>query len=69
LGDIDDDKKVSGNDVASVSWSFGAYGPDYFYPGSPPHPRWNSTKDMDGDNKISGTDVAIVSRQFGKGCY
>jgi len=68
VGDVDGDGRVSGLDVALAAWSFGAYGPDFLYPGSPPHPRWNPYADINDNNRIDGVDIAIITRNFGKSC-
>jgi parallel beta-helix repeat protein len=66
IGDIDGDGKVDGNDMITVAWSFGAYGPNCFYPGSPPSPRWNQDADIDQNLLIDGSDLIVMARNFGK---
>jgi hypothetical protein len=65
LGDINGDGKVDGKDLGAVAQAFASYGPNYLYPGSPPHPRWDPNADMNGDNKIDGKDLGIVASRFG----
>jgi PKD repeat protein len=64
--DLNHNGRIDGTDIAIVSWSFGSYGPDYLYPGSPPHPRWNPEADFLGQNRITGTHIALVAHNFGK---
>jgi hypothetical protein len=66
LGDVNGDGKVDIKDIALVAKSFGAVGPNYFYPGSPPSPNWNPDADLNGDNKIDIKDIVIVALNFGK---
>jgi hypothetical protein len=68
LGDINDDGKISGDDLISIAYSFGAYGPNYFCPGSPASPGWNPDADITGSNRIDGSDLIIAARNFGKSC-
>ena len=64
--DLNHNGRIDGTDIAMVSWSFGSYGPNYLYPGSPASPRWNPDADFLGQNRITGTDVALVARHFGE---
>jgi len=66
VGDLNGDGKVSGLDISQAAKAFASYGPDFWYPGSPPHPRWNPDADINGDNKIDGLDITTVARNFGK---
>jgi len=64
------DRKVDIQDVSVVSSAFGSVGPNFYYPGSPPSPNWNTATnpngpDMNGDNKVDIQDTARVSSQFG----
>jgi hypothetical protein len=65
LGDINGDGTVDGSDLIIVARAFGSYGPNYLYPGSPPHPRWNLDCDINEDNVIDGSDLVVVARHFG----
>jgi hypothetical protein len=65
LGDLNGDGKDDGKDITLVALSFASYGPDYLYPGSPPHPRWNLDCDINEDNKVDGKDLTLVARNFG----
>jgi hypothetical protein len=66
LGDINGDGKVDVLDVLNASRSFGSYGPNYLYPGSPPSPGWNPNADFFGDNRVDAMDLVLVCRNFGK---
>jgi hypothetical protein len=68
VGDVNGDCVVDGADLAIIARAFGSYGPDYLYPGSPPHPRWNPEADLNGDDVVDGSDLVIASRNFGKSC-
>jgi hypothetical protein len=68
VGDLNGDGKVDAKDVAAASLAYGSYGPNYLYPGSPPHPRWNPASDINRDNKIDVRDIAIISKNFGIHC-
>jgi len=68
VGDVNNDGRVDGLDITIVCAAFASYGPDFWYPGSPPHPRWNPDADINFDNRIDGVDVMIVCRNFGKAC-
>jgi hypothetical protein len=68
LGDVNGDGVVDGADLAIIAKAFGSYGPDFLYPGSPPHPRWNFDADINGDNIVDGSDLIIATRNFGKSC-
>lgn len=57
LGDINNDLKVDGRDIALVGQAFGSE------PGSS---TWNSIADLNQDEKIDGKDSAIISQNFGK---
>jgi parallel beta-helix repeat protein len=64
-GDLNHDGVVDGSDIALAAWSFGSYGPNYLYPGSPPHPRWRSSVDINSDNVVDGSDLTLTARKFG----
>ena len=66
MGDINGDGKVDGKDIRLVAKSFGSFGPNFLYPGSPPSPRWNLDCDINGDNKVDGQDITLVARNLGK---
>jgi len=66
LGDLNGDGKVDILDLAACSLAFGSYGPNYVYPGSPPHPRWNPDADINQDNKVDILDLATIAVNFGK---
>jgi hypothetical protein len=68
IGDVNGDGKVDVKDVYAVSQAYGSYGPDYLYPGSPPHPKWNPDADINGDNKIDLRDIYAVSKNYGTSC-
>lgn len=57
LGDVNDDGKVDGFDIAVVAKAFGSY---------PGHPRWNPDADLSGDGMIDGKDITFVAKNFGK---
>jgi hypothetical protein len=65
LGDLNGDGKVDMKDIRESAWSFASYGPDYLYPGSPPHPRWNLDCDINEDNKVDCKDLREVAKNFG----
>jgi len=65
LGDLNGDGVVDGVDIALAAWSFGSYGPNFLYPGSPPHPRWNLDSDINDDLKIDLKDLFLIARNFG----
>jgi PKD repeat protein len=64
--DVNRDGVIDGSDLAIVAWSYGSYGPNYLYPGSPASPRWNPIADVNGDNVIDGSDLAPVARHYGE---
>lgn len=64
--DVNRDGKIGGLDITLVAWSFGAAGPGYYYPGSPPDARWNPNADVNGDNRIGGLDLTLVAHHFGE---
>ncbi|HXX87680.1 MAG TPA: right-handed parallel beta-helix repeat-containing protein [Candidatus Acidoferrum sp.] len=66
MGDLTGDGKVDIRDIALVARSFGSYGPNFLYQGSPLSPGWNSDCDLNGDNKVDIRDIALVARNFGK---
>jgi hypothetical protein len=68
VGDVNGDCVVDGSDLALIARAFGSYAPDYLYPGSPPHPRWDPDADLNGDNVVDGSDLIVASRNFGKSC-
>jgi subtilisin family serine protease len=57
IGDINNDLRVSGDDVALAQYAFGSY---------PGHPRWDPRADMNINNRVDGTDVAWICRHFGE---
>jgi hypothetical protein len=65
LGDLDGDGKVDGKDLGLAAAAFASYGPDFLYPGSPPHPRWNLDCDIHEDNKVDGKDLGMIAFNFG----
>jgi hypothetical protein len=65
MGDLDGDGKVDMKDIRESARSFASYGPDYLYPGSPPHPRWNLDCDINEDNLVDMKDLREVARNFG----
>jgi hypothetical protein len=65
---LNDDGKIDGKDLGTAGQAFGSYGPDFLYPGSPPHPRWNPYADLNQDNKTDGKDLGTISYNFGKSC-
>jgi tungstate transport system substrate-binding protein len=65
--DINLDLRVDGGDMIIVARAFGSYGPDYLYPGSPQHPRWNKIADINGDGGVDGSDLILIARKFGWG--
>jgi hypothetical protein len=70
VGDVNGDGRVDGDDLLIVSRALGSYGPNFIYPGSPPHPRWNEAADIwggCGDNQVNGHDLVLVAMNFGKG--
>jgi hypothetical protein len=66
VGDLNGDGKVDIKDISIVARAFGSYGPDYWYPGSPPSARWNPVADVNSDGKIDMKDISIVASNFGK---
>jgi parallel beta-helix repeat protein len=56
-GDLNEDDKVDGKDLAIVVQAFGSY---------PGYQRWNSQADLNRDNRIDGKDVVIVAANWGK---
>jgi PKD repeat protein len=64
--DINGDNKIDGRDLAIVAWSYGSYGPDFLYPGSPAHPRWKPEADISGDNQVDGRDLTPITRHYGE---
>jgi hypothetical protein len=65
MGDLNGDGKVDMKDIRESARSFASYGPDYLYPGSPPHPRWNLDCDINEDNKVDCKDLRVVAKNFG----
>ncbi|HXX87815.1 MAG TPA: PKD domain-containing protein [Candidatus Acidoferrum sp.] len=66
MGDMNGDGKIDIKDIALVARSFGSFGPNFLYQGSPSSPGWNLDCDLNGDNKIDVRDLALVARNFGK---
>jgi hypothetical protein len=66
LADTNGDGMVDGNDLIVIARAFGAYGPDFMWPGSEHHLRWDPSADVNGDNVIDGSDLVIAARSFGK---
>jgi hypothetical protein len=66
LGDLNNDGQVDGRDISEATKAFASYGPDFLYPGSPPHPRWNPNADLTNDNLIDGRDIVLIAKNFGK---
>jgi len=58
-GDVNDDGKVDGKDIALASLAFGTV---------PTDPRWNPNADINQDGKIDGKDIVLISLNFGKSC-
>ena len=56
-GDVNEDDKVDGKDLAIVTQVFGSYSC---------HERWNVQADLNHDGKVDGKDVVIVVVNFGK---
>jgi hypothetical protein len=65
-GDIDGSGTVDGSDLGKIVMAFASYGPDFLYPGSPAHPRWNPYSDVNGDGKVDGKDLGETATNFGK---
>jgi len=55
-GDLNDDGKVDGKDIAIVAAAFGT---------EPGDLRWKPIADVNGDGKIDGKDIWFVARNFG----
>jgi len=68
MGDINGDGKVDGLDLVILARSFGSYGPNYLYQGSPPSTMWNPDADLNLDNVIDGLDIVRAARNFGQTC-
>jgi hypothetical protein len=64
-GDLNGDGRIDAKDIAAAAVAYGSYGPNYFYPGSPPHPRWDQRADINRDNKIDVKDIALVASKYG----
>jgi parallel beta-helix repeat protein len=64
-GDINGDGVVDGSDLIIIARAFGSYGPNYLYPGSPQHPRWNPDADINSDGVVDGSDIILTTRMFG----
>ncbi len=64
-GDINGDGTVDGSDLIIIARAFGSYGPNYLYPGSPQHPRWNPDADVNSDGAVDGSDIILATRMFG----
>jgi len=58
-GDVNDDGKVDGKDIALASLAFGTV---------PGDPRWNPNADINQNGKIDGIDIVLISLNFGKSC-
>jgi len=69
VGDVNGDGKVNVEDISIAAKVIGAYGPNFFGPGSPPSSNWNPdgpAADINGDNKIDVRDIVLISINFGK---
>lgn len=64
--DLNLDGKVDGKDLGIAAAAFASCGPDFLYPGSPPHPRWNPVADENEDGKMDGKDLGLIASNFGK---
>jgi len=64
--DLNGDNQIDGRDLAIVAWSYGSYGPDFLYPGSSPHPRWNPVADINDDNQVDGRDITPIAKHYGE---
>ena len=62
--DLNGDGKVNIEDVSVMAKAFGSYGPNFLYPGSPAHPRWDPRSDIDGDNQITVIDEVLIAMKF-----
>jgi hypothetical protein len=58
-GDVNDDGRVDGKDVALASLAFGTI---------PGNARWNPDADINQDGRIDGKDIVLISLNFGKSC-
>jgi thermitase len=56
LGDVNDDGKVDGKDIALAALCFGSV---------PGYPRWNPDADVNADGKIDGKDIVKIAINFG----
>jgi subtilisin family serine protease len=57
IGDINNDLRVSGFDIALARYAFGSY---------PGHPRWDPRADININKQVDGTDVALIAAHFGQ---
>jgi len=57
FGDLNDDRKVDGKDVGTVSKFFASY---------PGHPRWNPIADVNQDKRVDAKDIGLIAKNFGK---
>lgn len=64
-GDVNGDGKVNGLDLGLVAYSFGSYGPNFLYPGSPASARWNPSADLNNNGRVDGVDLGIVASHLG----
>jgi len=65
-GDVNGDGIVDLDDFLSVAFSFGTYGPDFLYPGSLAHPKWDPVNDLNTNNMCDLLDLYTVARNYGK---
>jgi len=64
--DVNGDNKVDVRDIYAVGRAFGSYGPDYWYPGSPPSSNWDPRCDFNGDDKVDMRDYYPVCQHYGQ---
>jgi hypothetical protein len=60
------DGKIDLYDVMLIARVFVSYGPNFLYPGSPPHPKWDERCDLNLDNAVDLKDLFIVWKNYGK---
>ena len=65
-GDVNGDGKVDVKDIYTVAKAYASFGPDYFYPGSPPQRGWKPECDINGDNKVDLKDFYMTCKNYGK---
>lgn len=64
--DVNGDGKIDIRDIYAVGRAFGSYGPDYWYPGSPPSTNWDARCDFNKDNKVDMRDYYPVCQHYGR---